>query len=82
MGPGWGFTASGHSLAASERLLDLQNNFEYIENEIKQNLLKALNSHYADLSFIKNKSLDFELIKENGKLRLLEKNNKFKIVLE
>lgn len=82
LGPGWGFTASGHSIAASERLLDLQNNFKDIENEIKQNLLKVLNSHYADLSFIKNKSLDFELIKENGKHRLLEKNNKFKIVLE
>ncbi len=82
MGSGWGFAASGDSIDAVEKHLDRLRGLSELEENIKDNTISLLSSLFQDLSFIKNQNLDLELVRENGKFHVYEKNNDFYILLQ
>jgi hypothetical protein len=82
MGPGWGFAASGDSIDAVEKHTDRLWGLSELEKNIKGNTNGLLSSLFQDLSFITNQNLDFELVRENGKFHVYEKNNDFHILLQ
>ena len=81
VGPGGGLVASGHSGAAVNSHLDNLRNLKDLETKIKIDPEAFLKPLFADLTFITNNQLDFEM-KNNGLVHYLhEKNNNFKVIL-
>lgn len=84
IGPGDGFAASGDSVEAVEKSMDTFSFLTDLQTEIKENPELFINSTFGRTDLIRNNSLEFEMIKKDGRGNLIvyEKNNRFQFELK
>jgi len=80
LGPGGGFTGSGHSGDAVNMHIDNHNGIKELEAKIKESPEEVIKQQHS-LNIITNSNLVFNLIKRNGEYILKENNNNFEIKL-
>jgi len=80
LGPGGGFTGSGHSGDAVNMHIDNHNGIKELEAKIKESPEEVIKQQHS-LNIITNSNLVFHLIKRNGEYILKENNNNFEIKL-
>jgi hypothetical protein len=81
LGPGYGFSSSGHSIDAVEKYLDNRRQLQNLQDRIILSPENFLLNVFPDLNFITNENLNFKFVFEENIHKLLELNNNFKIGL-